>query len=383
MTAYSSLLVKIQLHIQSLFGKCASTYCYHGMQHTEGVVNATKEIATHYNLSDEDYFIVVTAAYFHDLGYMNGGNQDHEVRSAQLAEDFLKAEEVSEEVIQKVKDCILSTKMPQSPSNLLESILCDADLFHLGSENFKEKSKLIHQEIENTHNKKIGKGMWRRMTILLMQEHKYHTDYAKEKLEKKKQENLETLIKEEKKSKDKSALNKKPERGIETMFRITSSNNQRLSDMADNKANILLTVNSIILSLVVTVLLRKLDNDTHLLIPTIFLMVIVVLTMIFAILSTIPKIPNGYFNLDQLEKKKVNLLFFGNFYKMSYIDYEKGMGKAMEDSELLYGMLTRDVYSQGVSLGRKYVLLRYAYGIFMIGLIISVIAFSIAVVAGK
>ena len=68
---------------------------------------------------------------------------------------------------------------------------------------------------------------------------------------------------------------------------------------------------------------------------------------------------------------------------MSYIDYEKGMGKAMEDSELLYGMLTRDVYSQGVSLGRKYVLLRYAYGIFMIGLIISVIAFSIAVVAGK
>ena len=166
-------------------------------------------------------------------------------------------------------------------------------------------------------------------------------------------------------------------------FRITSSNNQRLSDMADNKANILLTVNSIILSLVVTVLLRRLDNETHLLIPTIFLMVIVVTTMIFAILATIPKIPNGYFNLDHLESKKVNLLFFGNFYKMSYIDYEKGMGKTMEDSELLYGMLTRDVYSQGVSLGRKYVLLRYAYGIFMFGLVISVLAFSIAVVLGK
>ena len=383
MTTYTALLAKIEKHIQSLFGDCTSAYCYHGMQHTQSVVNATTEMAKHYKLSDEDYFVVVCAAYFHDLGYMNGGSQDHEVRSAQLAEGFLTAEGVSEDVIQTIRTCIFATKMPQSPSNLLESILCDADLFHLGSENFKEKSKLIHQEIENTHNKKIGKGLWRRMTILLMQEHKYHTDYAKDKLEKTKKENLEILIKEEKKTKEKSAVSKKPERGIETMFRITSANNQRLSDMADNKANILLTVNSIILSLVVTVLLRKLDNDTHLMIPTIFLMLIVVMTMIFAILSTIPKIPNGYFNLDNLERKKVNLLFFGNFYKMSYVDYEKGMGKAMEDSELLYGMLTRDVYSQGVSLGRKYVLLRYAYGIFMFGLIISVIAFSIAVVLGK
>lgn len=167
------------------------------------------------------------------------------------------------------------------------------------------------------------------------------------------------------------------------MFRITSANNQRLSDMADNKANILLTVNSIILSLVLTVLVRRLDYETHLLIPTIILMVIVVLTMIFAILSTIPRIPNGYFNIEHVEHKKINLLFFGNFFRMSYKDYEKGMNKAMDNSELLYSMLTRDVYSQGVSLGRKYVLLRYAYGIFMFGLIISVIAFSIAIISGK
>lgn len=383
MTTYSALLEKIQQYIKSFYDSNAETYCYHGVQHAYCVVDATIEMAKHYKLSDDDYFAVVAAAYLHDLGYITGGSQNHEIRSAQMAEDFLKAEAVSEDIITKVKACILATKMPQAPSNLLEKIICDADLCHLGSQNFKEKSKLIHEEIEKTHDKKIGKGLWRRMTILLMQEHKYHTDYAKEKLDNTKQENLESLIKEEKKAKEKNNANKKPERGIETMFRITSANNQRLSDMADNKANILLTVNSIILSLVVTVLLRKLDNDTHLLIPTIFLMVIVVLTMIFAILSTIPKIPNGYFNLDHLEHKKVNLLFFGNFYKMSYIDYEKGMGKAMEDSELLYGMLTRDVYSQGVSLGRKYVLLRYAYGIFMFGLIISVIAFSIAVVLGK
>ncbi|MCA5004943.1 Pycsar system effector family protein [Sphingobacterium bovistauri] len=383
MIIYTEILDKVKTHIQSFYSKDSECYCYHGIEHTSQVVNAVQEMSLHYELSEEDNFIVTTAAYFHDLGYINGGSLGHEKRSVTLAENFLEQENVPKPEILKIANCILSTQMPQSPSNLLESILCDADLFHLGADNFREKSKLIHQEIETTHQKKIGKGIWRRMTILLLQEHTFHTDYAKNKLEERKNENLQALIKEDKKAKDKSIETKKPERGIETMFRITSSNNQRLSDMADNKANILLTVNSIILSLVVTVLLRRLDNETHLLVPTILLMVSVVLTMIFAILATIPKIPNGHFELDNVERKKVNLLFFGNFYKSSYSDYEEGMNKTMKNSELLYGMLTKDVYSQGVSLGRKYVLLRYAYAIFMCGLIVSVIAFSIAVVLGK
>lgn len=162
------------------------------------------------------------------------------------------------------------------------------------------------------------------------------------------------------------------------MFRITSSNNQRLSDMADNKANILLTVNSIILSVVIAVLFRKLDSNEHLIFPTIILTVIVVATMVMAILSTIPKIPAGKFSKQEIEDKTVNLLFFGNFYKMKLDDYNDGMQKVMIDSEFLYGMLTKDVYSQGVVLGRKYKLLRYAYGIFMFGLVISVISFVIA-----
>src|SRR5690606_35010079 len=171
-----------------------------------------------------------------------------------------------------------------------------------------------HQEAEEVRGEKISKNAWRELTILLLQKHRYHTDYANAKLNATKQKNLDNVLKKNKKSKNNDEQLKRPERGIETMFRITSSNNQRLSDMADNKANILLTVNSIILSMVVAVLLRRLDNDTHLLIPTILLMVSVVLTMIFAILATIPKIPNGHFDVQNVERRKVNLLFFGNFY---------------------------------------------------------------------
>jgi hypothetical protein len=176
---------------------------------------------------------------------------------------------------------------------------------------------------------------------------------------------------------------KKPERGIETMFRITSANSQRLSDMADNKSNILLTVNSIILSIIVAVLLKALDSNPHLIIPTVLLMSTSVSTMVLAILATIPKIPTGYFSEEEVKNKSVNLLFFGNFYKTKFDDYQGAMNKAMDDKDFLYGMLTKDVYSQGVVLGRKYQLLRYAYGIFMCGLVLSIAAFCIAVLFSK
>ena len=392
MSFYNELISKIEAHVQLLFQDKQQGLCYHGLEHTLMVVQAASQMAEHYNLSEQDRFVVLAAAYFHDVGYLDGGSKQHEERGAKLATDYLLASGVGADICAKVSSCILATQIPQRPAGLLESILCDADLFHLGSEDFKDRSKLMLRELCHSKNSNISGGAWRKMTILLLQQHEYHTDYAKEKLSSKKQQNLQELLLEDQKVKadkalkkakekkgDRMSLPKKPERGIETMFRITSANNQRLSDMADNKSHILLTVNSIILSLVVTVLLHRLDKNSHLLIPTILLMLSVVLTMIFAILATIPKIPNGYFNGDNVDKKKVNLLFFGNFYKMNFEDYQQGMNKTMASSEILYSMLTKDVYSQGVSLGRKYVLLRYAYGIFMIGLILSVIAFSIAV----
>lgn len=190
-----------------------------------------------------------------------------------------------------------------------------------------------------------------------------------------KQRETEDLVNTELKNKQK----KRPDRGIETMFRITSTNNQRLSDMADNKANILITVNSIILSVVIALLLRKLDNNAHLIVPTAILLAASLATMVLAILATRPSIPNVNYSAEEVREKKVNLLFFGNFHKMQLHDYDKGMRDVMEDREYLYGTLIKDVYSQGVVLGRKFKLLRQAYSIFMYGLIISVIAFLIVV----
>ncbi|EHQ30612.1 Pycsar system effector family protein [Mucilaginibacter paludis] len=374
---------------------------YHNLQHTEDVIAAATQIANHYQLNDQDFAIVLTAVWFHDLGYVENAAVHEEV-GATLAETFLKDNNADDDFIQQVKGCIMATKMPQSPTTLIQQIVCDADLFHLGLDDFFEKDKLVLKEFNILHQTDISKQDWRKKTIDFLEKHNYHTEYCKVLLNDGQAQNLAKIKskvaeKEEKSAKKsvqvavvnnqeevpveqtkKDKKKSKPEKGIETMFRISSSNHQRLSNMADNKAHIMITVNSIILSAIISLVLRRLNEYGYLIIPTFILLAVSVLAMTFAILSTRPSIPSGVFNKADIDNKSVNLLFFGNFYKMPLDDYNYGMRKMMEDEDFLYGSLIKDVYSQGVVLGKKYRLLRISYNVFMFGLIFSVAAFIIA-----
>lgn len=402
---YTELLEKVKTHILEYFATHQDPkLVYHNLAHTLSVVNDTMQIANHYQLDEKDFFIVVTAAWFHDTGYFEDPNY-HEQKSADLAVAFLKTIKVDSDTTDQVVKAILSTKMPQKPTNLIENIICDGDLFHLGTEDFREKGKLMHKEVEFLYTIHISKKEWLKKDLLFLESHQYHTDYCNLLLNDQKLKNIEKLksrlnannkvevlpaenveLSEKKGSEDLPKMrNKKdkqrPDKGIETMFRITSTNNQRLSDMADNKAQLLITVNSIILSLIVSLVLRRLEDNAFLIIPTFILLMVSLSCIIFSILATRPSIPAGVFTQNDLERKKVNLLFFGNFYKMALSDYSKGMITVMNDQEFLYGTLINDVYSQGVVLGRKYKLIRIAYNIFMFGLIAAVLAYIISYIA--
>jgi len=414
---YQQLLEQAKDYVLNFYrSHDTSKLLYHNLGHTEDVVAAAIKIANHYQLDDDDFFVVMASVWFHDLGYMIDLNI-HEEKGAELAAKYFHDHAVDQKLIDEITGCILATRMPQEPKNLLEQIVCDADLFHLGTDKFEEKDKQLRKEINLLHNIDLTKEQWHEKTVKFMEEHSYHTDYAKLLLNNEKEKNLrsikdkvekaekkeekehkkeEHIIKPEaviienadkisvanapkpegKKKKDKDK--ERPEKGIETMFRISSSNHQRLSDMADNKAHIMITVNSIILSAIISLLLRRLSEYGYLVIPTFILLAVSLLAMTFSILSTRPSIPAGMFTREDVDSRKVNLLFFGNFYKSNLEDYNYGMQKMMEDKEFLYGSLIRDVYAQGVVLGKKYRLLRIAYNIFMFGLIASVIAFIIA-----
>src|SRR5690606_31568397 len=134
----------------------------------------------------------------------------------------------------------------------------------LGSVGCNARHKGVSKEMEEEGGP-FDNNEWRKGTIRLMENHHYHTPYCRERLEERKKQSIESPRKKEitqapiLRQPEENGKSKRPDRGIETMFRITSTNNQRLSDMADNKANILITVNSIILSVVIALLLRKLD----------------------------------------------------------------------------------------------------------------------------
>ncbi|SDD75239.1 Pycsar system effector family protein [Niabella drilacis] len=369
---------------------------YHNLEHITHAVAAAKQIADHYQLPEPEYATVVIAAWFHDLGYYAGERTGHEETGARLAAEYLATKNADAAFITAVSGCIRATKMPQQPANRLEAIVCDADLFHLGTADFDTFNKLMRKEEEAVFQKRISKEDWRSSTIRLLQQHRYHTDYCRLLLNDKKQENLGKLLAKQQEKAAEAQLPasdhstepatpgkknpKDPGRGIETMFRITSTNNQRLSDMADNKAQILITVNSIILSAIITLLLRKLDAKDPLVYPTFLILSTAVITMVVGILATRPSLPNGIFTKEDVDSKKINLLFFGNFYRMHLDEYASGMRKIMGDKDFLYDTLIKDVFSQGVVLGRKYKLLRLAYNIFMFGIIFSVIGFLIAMI---
>lgn len=402
---YQQLLEKVKQNAVNYFNaKADQKLVYHNLAHTESVVSNARQIGRHYQLSEKEFFIVITAAWFHDAGYINGGPADHEIRGGALAAAFLKEHQVDDETIQAIRQCILATRMPQSPASLLDQILCDADLFHFGTDDFAERNKLMRKETESRLGRQISKSDWRKSTIVFMEAHRFQTDYCRNLLEDKKKQNLKRLKQKDSGNKQtsaaqplprqpvsipppgtkdiaspaKKAKSDRPERGIETMFRISSNNHQRLSDMADNKAHIMITTTSIIISVLLSVLLRKLEDNPQLIIPTLILLSVCVVTMVFSILATRPSLPPGTFTQQDINNRKVNLLFFGNFYRMSFEEYDEGMKQMMNDRDFLYGSLTRDVYSQGVVLGKKYRLLRKGYNVFMYGIVASVIAFFVA-----
>jgi len=302
---------------------------YHSLEHTLCVVAAAKEIGQNSELTAEEMEILEFAAWFHDIGYKNT-YENHEQESAKIAKEYLIITGYPEEKAEKVYAGIMATKMPQIPHNKLEMVLCDADLQHLGTKEYSRLAKLLLQEMNTFCEHEIPEGKWMQMNLEFIDKHSYFTDYAQQTLDAQKQKNRKKVNKKfkkidnpeilsylkqieelEKKVNKSKAKSNRPDRGIETMFRLTSKNHLDLSSMADNKANIMISVNSIILSILLTVLLRKLDELPHFLIPTVILMGVCLTTIVFAILATRPHVSHGKFTRDNIVNKETNLLFFG------------------------------------------------------------------------
>lgn len=382
-----NILDKAKNYVESLFkDKLSSVYFYHNFIHTSFAVQKAEEIIKHSAISEKEREKIILALWFHDVGFTDCNAEGHEERGAAIMQEFLKKENYPEDYIQEVTALILSTQKYHQPENLKEMIMKDADFSHFSSPFYNDTAEALRKEWELTGGPCFSTEDWNVMNLdFLKNKHTYFTDYAKVSWEPLKQKNIKKiekkLEKEEGKKKEKPGKKEeKSDRSVDTLFRVTLNNHTRLSDIADSKANILLSVNAIIISVCLSVLVPKLDTpkNTHLIIPTFLLLISSVLTIIFAILSTKPNVTKTRFTQQDVADRKVNLLFFGNFEQMLFDDFQTSMKDLLKDRDYIYDSMIKDLYFLGKVLDRKYKLLSTTYKIFMAGIIISVLSFAYA-----
>lgn len=386
----NNLVEKASKFVQKFFQEnLSNTFVYHNYQHTQRVVKSTKELIDNSEINVKEEEALLVAAWLHDTGYTKA-YVGHEEESVKIAKSFLKENNATQELIEKVSLYIRATQINFEPKSLGEKIIRDADSSHFAKDYFEDASEFLRQELELHNIRNFTTAEWLEENIYIFTEkHEYYTDYARQEWKSKKEENLLELIeaktkqekklkKEEHKARMKAKFkNDNPERSIQTLFRVTLRNHIKLSDIADTKANILLSVNAIIISLALANLIPKLDaaSNRHLLIPSLILVLFSVASIILSIMSTRPNVTSGEFTKEQVKNREVNLLFFGNYHKMPFDQFKWAMNQLIKDKDYVYESLMLDLHSLGKVLHRKYYLLRLTYTVFMIGIIISVITF--------
>ena len=396
----STIIAQAEKYVTNLLPGLPATMVYHNLTHTREVVKAAEKVGNYANLNEEEMEILILSAWFHDSGF-TVDYENHEENSVAIAEEFFKKNDYPSDRKEIVKSSILSTKIDHKPATLIENVLNDADFYHLSKKSYFDKLLLLKSELENIKKDKIDDSYWHEENLDFLKTDRFYTEYGKTVLAPKVEKNALVQYKMIKKlgkmqdemiGKDlnlnperlkelKKKLKKvegRPDRGIETMIRLTSRNHINLSSMADNKANILISVNSIIISIIISGLIKTLDNHPHLVIPTYVILTINVITIVYAIMVLRPNVTKGKFTRADIEKKNTNLLFFGNFHGMARKDFRWGMMEMLKDSDYLYSSLIDDIYFLGKVLGKKYKFLRYSYNIFMYGIIVAVIAYVIA-----
>lgn len=166
---------------------------YHNLEHTRRVAMHSREIGQVSFLREEDLFIIVAAAWFHDIGHLIGPMELHEENGAEVMRSYFTKIGLSPEIIGAIAGCIMATKYPSRPSTLHEKIVCDADTYHFGTLYFRETDPLVRKEVEQRLGKTLSLPVWRSKTIQLLKTHQFFTGYCQKKLNPGKQNNLDWL----------------------------------------------------------------------------------------------------------------------------------------------------------------------------------------------
>ena len=164
-------------------------------------------------------------------------------------------------------------------------------------------------------------------------------------------------------------------RGIETMFRSTYRVQLELTALADNKANMMTSINGIIISIILAAVAPKLDTNPWLLVPSTIILIGTLVSIVFSILAARPRVNTAPITLDDLEHSQGNILFFGNFANLDKEQFTRGMLELISERGVLYETMIHNIHDLGLVLKTKFALLKVAYTAFMVALVAGVLSF--------
>jgi predicted metal-dependent HD superfamily phosphohydrolase len=361
-----------------------SDHGYHDLKHTLYVRDATQELGRRYQLGDDELELLELAALFHDTGFTKT-YVGHEEVSKEIATVFLQKEQVPAERIAQITQLIEVTKVGVEPEPLLEKIMKDAD-FNTTGPTYEEKSAALRKEWEVFNGQRFTEDGWLKNGLEFWEGHRFYTGEAQALYGEAKRKTLKTLKKAYERinpnvedlefaiSKSKSA---------QMMFKTTLRNQIDLTNIADNKANIMLSINSLLITIGIPMLGSNLKEHPNLVYPAAVLLLTCILSIVFATLATRPVKMHGITDPDLIVTGKSNLFFFGNFFKMSREDYMKGLMQVMQTEENIDMSIVNDLYFLGRTLGNKYHRLRITYQIFMLGMVATVLTFGMLYLTGN
>lgn len=322
--------------------------------------------------------------------------KDSETSINEILDSLRLKFKLNSETVNRVKTIIIES-FPFNETKLLESkIISDANIMDFAGSQGRDRLKKMYEQMI-LKDFKLSKSNWYDTLIGILDNYKTTTHFGqthvqpsidklykslrKERKDHKNHTNLilqkELKISDQeikKLKKDIGKIKGRDDRGIQTLFRNTSRNHYTLNKMVDGKARIMITINSIILSLILGGIIGKSSNEVVLNIPSIIFAVTNLISIAFAIISITPNKTQGNFTEEDIRSKKGNLLYFGNFHNMHYRDFEWAFLQLLQDKDYLYTSMIKDFYYQGQILQVKNKLIRISLYTFLLGLVVAIVS---------
>lgn len=379
-------------HLAEWFAKHMPTaYVYHNYHFTRETVESVQKVAgkSKNDISEEDFTALSLAAWFQFTGMAETeALTGYQETSARIASAFLEKLGLEQEQLKKVSALILSTRRDVTPSTPVEEIYHDGIHLITGRKSFFKKADLLRLEEEQLRGEPYTEQEWSERVISWLVETHFYTPYARKKYGKRKLEHLAKQKKNNVKAEQntlKKVTGKNMGRGIDTLYRTGFRNHINLSRIADGKANMMISINTIVLSILLAISgagLSFIENFFYdspgFALPVLILLLSSLTALVFAVFSAKPSVTT--YKLKQSfdpNSSDTNLLYFGNFLQLNKEDFVDYMSNLKIDQEQLYNDLSRDLYNLGLVLRKKYRLLTISYNVFVGGLVLSVMVFLV------